>query len=128
MRTRASLTKPSAPMLAAITAWERPARTSLIASLVALYGTCTMSIPARPAKYAIERCVALPLPTVQVVELSRIGPGVVDEFPHRPHGQRRANHQHVFHGADVRDAREVPDRIVRQLRIERAVDRVACRR
>ena len=56
--------EPSAPMFAAITACERPATTSFTASLVALYGTCTMSMPVRPAKYAIERCVALPLPAV----------------------------------------------------------------
>ena len=49
-------------MLEAITAWARPAITSLIASAVDLSGTCTMSRPVRLAKYAIDRCVALPLP------------------------------------------------------------------
>src|SRR2546422_654140 len=40
----------------------RPAITSLIASAVDLSGTCTMSRPVRLARYAIDRCVALPLP------------------------------------------------------------------
>jgi hypothetical protein len=51
-------------MFAAITAWARPASTSFTASPVALNGMCTISTPARPAKYAIDRCVALPLPAL----------------------------------------------------------------
>ncbi len=49
-RTRLSLVKASAPMLAAMTACARPEITSLIASPVALSGMCTTSMPARPLK------------------------------------------------------------------------------
>ena len=56
--------KGSAPMFAAITACARPASTSFTASPVALKGTCTMSMPARLTKYAMERCVAEPLPAL----------------------------------------------------------------
>ncbi len=62
-----------------------------------------------------------------VIELSRIRFGVVDKFLYRLRRQCGADHQHVFHGADVRDTREVPERIVRQFRVQRAVDGVARR-
>ena len=110
-----------------ITACARPTSTSLIASLVALNGMCTISTPARLAKYAIERCVALPLPARGEIELAGIGLQQGNEFRADFTAARR-RHQHVVDVADVRHGREVLERVVRQLGVDVAGDGVARRR
>ena len=64
----------------------------------------------------------------RVVELAGICSCVGNKFRHafRRHGS--ADEEHVVDVADVRDRREVFQRIVWQLAIERAGDRVARRR
>jgi hypothetical protein len=61
-RMRASLRKGIAPTLGTISACERAASTSVVASCVDLNGMCTMSSFARLAKYAIARWPELPWP------------------------------------------------------------------
>ena len=64
----------------------------------------------------------------RVVDLAGPLLHVGDEFLERLHRQRRIDDQHAGLAADERDRREVLDRIVGELRVERRADRVGLRR
>jgi hypothetical protein len=60
-----------------------------------------------------------------VVEAAGFGPRERNQLLNRARGQRRMDHEDVGDFDQLRDRREIRDRIVVQLRIQRDVDRVA---
>ena len=60
-----------------------------------------------------------------VVDASRLAPGVGNEFLDRFRGHRGMDHHHVGLARGLRDRRQVPEQVVRQLGVEPHVDRMA---
>ena len=73
-----------------------------------------------------DRWLDEPLPAEPKRHLAGIGLGVGDQFGDRFGRHVRIHHQHVHVGHRQRDVREVPDRVVRQLRaVDVRIDGVA---
>src|SRR5213592_3334246 len=97
----------------------RPATVSPSASGIPLCGTCTTSIAAIALKISAAKCVPLPTPADEKVDLAGARLRRGKQLAHRAHAEGGRGHQHVFRGGGLRDAGQVLQRVVLQLRVDR---------
>ena len=82
-----------------------------------------MLVPVSSRKYSIARCEVPPAPVLRVIERAGLGLGERDQLLGFARRHARIHDQRVGGGADDRHLREIAHGVVRQLRIQRLVDR-----